>query len=212
MARNPRRVVRLGIVIAITAVALLAAAQAVDFGSYNLRLSWLDADHRLSVFAIVSLLAQAATALASAAQGAIASDRRAAWFTLAVLVGGLVPLRALTSFNASILAVPLVCVFALLCFLTWDDVTSRRLVWSALLLLAGSLLLHKVGPDADSSTVSDYTWSYQWVGIVKHGAELAGWTLAATAIVARIATSSPASDLEPDPEPASTARIAPRSD
>ena len=49
-----------------------------------------------------------------------------------------------------------------------------------------SLLLHKVGLAADSSTASDYTWAYQITGIVKHGAELAGWMLLATGIVAGI--------------------------
>ena len=48
------------------------------------------------------------------------------------------------------------------------------------------MLLHKVGLAADASTASDYTWPYQITSMVKHGAELAGWMLLATAIAAGI--------------------------
>jgi hypothetical protein len=47
-----------------------------------------------------------------------------------------------------------------------------------------SLLLHKVGLASDSSTASDYSWPYQLLSMIKHGAELAGWMLLATGIIA----------------------------
>lgn len=59
-------------------------------------------------------------------------------------------------------------------------------MWAGLVLMATSLLLHKVGLAADSSTASDYTWAYQITSMVKHGAELAGWTLLATGIAAGV--------------------------
>ena len=62
--------------------------------------------------------------------------------------------------------------------LTWrDSGAARAVVWAGLILMVTSLLLHKVGLAADSSTASDYTWAYQITGMVKHGAELAGWML-----------------------------------
>lgn len=210
--RDPKRVLRSGLLIAFTSVALLAVAQAVDFGAFNLDISWLDADHRLSVFAIASLLAQAATAAASIGRGYVAAQRRTAWFALGALVGALVVIRGLTMFNASVLAVPLLCVFVLLSLLTWSNKTSRTTVWAALLLLAVSLLLHKVGLDADSSPASDYTWAYQLVGIVKHGTELAGWTLTATGIAAGTAASGPPRQMAASPQPGSAVGISPSSD
>ena len=93
----------------------------------------------------------------------------------------------LSPFNAAALAVPLACVFGLLCWLTWRDPgAARGVVWAGLVLLATSLLLHKVGLAADASAATDYTWAYQITGMVKHGAELAGWMLVATGIAAAI--------------------------
>lgn len=207
-----RQVVTVGLVVAVAMSALLATAQAVDFGAFNLQLSWLNADHRLSVFAVASLLAQAATAAACFAQWHLAVHRRGAWFALGALVGALVLLRGLASFNAAVLALPLMFVFALLSVLTWSNGTARRVVWAALLLLALSLVLHKVGPDADSSTASDYTWSYQVFGIIKHGAELAGWILAATGVVASGAAPASANAAVTSPERAPAVGVSPNND
>lgn len=168
-------------------VALHAITQAIDFGVFNLRLQALNADYHLSVFGVASLLAQAAAAAAMGWRGSRAERHRWAWFTLGALVAGLIVVRASTHFNATALAVPLACVFCLLCWLTWrDPVAARVVVWAGLILLVTSLLLHKVGIAADSSPASDYTWKYQIIDIVKHGAELAGWMLLATGIVAGI--------------------------
>lgn len=184
-AAETGRVVAVGIVTAAAMVALLAAVQSIDFGMLDLRINWLNADHRLSVFAIASLLAQAAAGAAGIWRGVRQETNRRAWLTLGVLLGSLVLIRGLTAYNRYVLAVPLACVFGMLFWLTWRDPSpARAVLWIALAALGISLLLHEVGPDADASTASDYTWTYQIVGIVKHGAELAGWTLAATAIAA----------------------------
>jgi hypothetical protein len=197
-----RRVIVVGVVAMAAMVVLLAAAQAIDFGVFNLRLHWLDADHRLSVFGVASLLAQVSAAAASATRGARTRRHRSAWLTLAVLIAALVVGRTETVYSASELAVPLVCVFGLICWLTWSDChTCRMLAWGALVVLAISVLLHQVGVDADASPASDYTWHYQILGIVKHGAELAGWTLMATAIAAGIAAVQQPSRRPAQPRP-----------
>ncbi len=69
--------------------------------------------------------------------------RRRAWFALGALVVALVIIRGLTTFNATALAAPLVCVFWLLCWLTWRDRgAARAVVWAGLILMGTSLLLH----------------------------------------------------------------------
>ncbi len=175
-----------GVLAAIVMVALHAASQIIDFKLLNLgRL--LNADKRDSVFGLASLFAQVAVAAASAWRGRATERGRRVWFALGALVAVLVLVRGLTSFNAAALAIPLVCVFGLICWLTWRDPRAvRTVVWAGFILMAASLLLHKVGLAADASTASDFTWAYQITGIVKHGAELAGWMLLATAIMAGV--------------------------
>ena len=56
-------------------------------------------------------------------------------------------------------------------------------------MLGSSFGLHAVGPLADGSSVSRlaaYTWPYQLTGMLKHGAELAGWMLLATGMFAGV--------------------------
>ncbi|MFZ0043959.1 MAG: hypothetical protein WAK93_21800 [Solirubrobacteraceae bacterium] len=180
-----RRVIVAGLIVTIAIVALQAASQVIDFSVFNLRLQALNSDKHYSLFGIASLLAQAAVAAASGWRASRVERRRRAWFALGALVGILVLIRGLTTFNAVVLALPLACVLLLLCWLTWHDPRpARAVVWAGLVLMATSLLLHKVGLAADSSTASDYTWAYQITGIVKHGGELAGWMLLATGIIA----------------------------
>jgi len=180
-----RRVIAVGLVATVVMVALLAAGQAIDFGFFNLRLRWLNTDTHRSVFGIASLLAQVAAAAASAWRGARLERHRWAWLTLGVLLVGLVLIRALTTYSASVAGPPLACGFGLLCWLTWRDPgASRAVVWAGLVLLVTSLLLHEVGAASDASNASDYTWGYQVLTMIKHGAELGGWMLAAIGIVA----------------------------
>ena len=180
-----RRVVLVGLLVTGGLVALQAASQVIDFSVFDLRLRALNADKRDSVFGIASLLAQAAVSGASLWRGSRYERHRWGWLALGALVAMLVIVRGLFTFNAAVLAVPLACVLGLLCWLTWrDDRVARAVVWAGLVLMATSLLLHKVGLEADTSLASDYTWAYQITGVVKHGAELAGWMLVTTGIIA----------------------------
>ena len=184
---NVRRIIVAGLLVTIALVVLQAMSQAIDFSVFNLRIRALNSDKHDSLFGLASLLAQMAVAAACVWRGRRVERHRRAWFALAALVGGLVIIRGLTTFNATALAVPLACVFWMVCWLTWRDPgRARAIVWAGLILMVTSLLLHKVGLAADSSPASDYTWAYQITGMIKHGAELAGWVLLATGIAAGI--------------------------
>jgi hypothetical protein len=193
------RVIIAGLLLTIALVVVQAISQVIDFKVFNLRIRALNSDKHDSLFGLASLVAQAAVAAACGLRGGMlqghrwsewlgtsgARRHRGAWLALGALVFVLVIVRGLTTFNATVLAIPLVCVFIMLCWLTWRDPgIARFVVWTGLVLMALSLLLHKVGLAADASTASDYTWAYQLTGIVKHGAELAGWMLLATGVIA----------------------------
>jgi len=196
-AARMRRVIVAGLLVTIALVVLQAATQAIDFSVFNLRIRAFNSDKHDSLFGLASLLAQLAVGAASVWRGRQAERHRRAWFSLGALVGVLVIVRGLTTFNATALAVPLAGVFGLVCWLTWRDrFAARGVVWAGLILMALSLLLHKVGLAADASTASDFTWAYQLEGMVKHGAELAGWMLLATGIAAGV--ESPAEELTPE--------------
>jgi hypothetical protein len=180
-----KRVIAVGVAGAVALVVLQAVGQAIDFGFFGLRLWVLNCDRRYSAFGLASLVAQLAVAAAVAWRGSCVEQHRRTWFGLAGLVGVLLLIRGLTTFNAAALAVPLGCVFGSLCWLTRRDPASARVaVWAGLGMLAASLLLHKVGLAEDASTASDYTWAYQITGMIKHGAEFAGWMILATGITA----------------------------
>ncbi len=202
-----KRVIVVGLLVTLAIVVLQAASQVIDFSVFNLRIRALNSDKHDSLFGLASLLAQAAVAAACLWRSRRVERHRSAWFGLGALVGVLVLVRGLTSFNATVLALPLACVFALVCWLTWRDAgVARFVVWAGLILMATSLLLHKVGLAADTSTASDYTWAYQITGMLKHGAELAGWMLLATGIIAGLegrpagSHANPLGELEQDGE------------
>jgi hypothetical protein len=180
-----RRVILKGLLVAAVAVGLLAVSQLVNFGVFNLRIQAFDSDYHTSVFGLASLVAQLAVAAASGWRGQHSERHRWAWFGLAALVAVLAIVREWSTFNATALAAPLVIVFVLLCWLTWRDAgVLRFVVGTGLVLMLASLVLHKVGIASDSSTASDYTWPYQILTVIKHGCELAGWTLVAAGIFA----------------------------
>lgn len=180
-----RRVIVLGLLATAVMVALLAATQLVDFGVFDLRIGALDTDTHASVFGAVSLLAQAAAAAAVVWRGSATKQRRAAWLALGAVVGGLVLVRIFVTYRAETVAAPLACMVCLLCWLTWrEHCAARTVVWVALALMMTSLLLHEVGLDADVLNYSDQSWAYQLTAVAKHGSELAGWMLLATALVA----------------------------
>lgn len=185
------RVIVGGLVLTIAIVVLQAATQAIDFSLFDLRVHALNSDKHDSVFGLASLAAQLTVAVACGWRFSRVVRHRWAWLALATLVVGLTLIRGLTAYNAETLALPLASLFVLLAWLTWRDPgPARATVWAGLILMMASLLLHQVGLDADTSAANDYTWAYQIIGIVKHGAELAGWMLLATGITAGIGGSA----------------------
>jgi len=195
MPRSTRtRVVVAGLLLTLALVFAQAASQWIDFHFFHLRLRVLDSDHHRSVFGALSILAEA---VAAAAVGVRAvPGRRVAWLLVAAVVGALTVPRALMSYEPAIerydvpiLAAPLTVICVALCALTFRDARRLRLVvWGSLALLAASFALHAVGPQADAvprrASLVANTWAYQAIGILKHGAELAGWLLLATAMAA----------------------------
>ena len=192
-----KRIIVMGLLGTAALVVLQAISQAIDFGVFHLRIRGLNSDTHHSLFGVASLLAQMAVAGACVWRSRRVERYPRAWFALGPLVGGLVVIRGLTTFNAKMLAIPLACLFGLVCWLTWRDrAASRAVVWAGLALMAASLLLHKVGLAADASTPSEYSWAYQITSMIKHGAELAGWMLLATGIVGSVADA--AQEVVPD--------------
>lgn len=197
-----------GLLLTAVVVSAQIASQLVDFHFFHLRLRVLDSDHHGSIFGVISLLAQGVAAAAIGVRAA--SSRRLSGLLVAAVVGVLTVPRALMKYvpafghyDVPILVVPLAVVFVVLCALTLRDARRARfMVWGALGLLACSFALHTVGLQADDGTrtyVAAYTWAYQITGVLKHGAELAGWMLLATgmgaAVVVAMEDALPANDM-----------------
>jgi hypothetical protein len=189
------QVMTAGLLLTAAVVFAQTASQLIDFHFFDLRLRLLDSGHHLSVFGAASILAEAVAAAAIALRAV--SMRRLAWLLVAVPVGVLIIPRALmryetvfARYDVPILVVPLAVVFVVLCALTFRDARRVRfMVWGSLVLLACSFALHAVGPQADAdgratTYLITHNWAYQATGILKHGSELAGWMLLATAVVA----------------------------
>jgi hypothetical protein len=179
------RIIVKGLLVATVMVGLLAATQLINYGAFDLRYGIFDVDSHATVFGVASIIAEIAAAGAIVWRGSRAERHRWAWYTLGALVAALVLLRTLSNFDAKTAAIPTLLVFALVCWLTWrDSLAARTIAWLALILLALSALLHQVGLDADVLNYSNQSWSYQITAVVKHGAELAGWILILTAVIA----------------------------
>jgi hypothetical protein len=179
--------------LAATLVFAQTASQLIDFHFFHLGLRLFDSDHHESVFGVISILAQA---VAAGAIGLRAASRRKLDGVLAAaLVGVLTIPRALEGrvsafkhYDVPIVVVPLAIVFVVAFALTFRDARRARfIVWASLGLLVCSFALHAIGPQADGVSrpnLADYTWAYQLTGMVKHSAELAGWILLATGMIA----------------------------
>ena len=188
------QVITTGLLLTLAVVFAQAASQWIDFQFFGLRLRVLDSDHHRSVFGALSILAEAAAAVAIGLRAV--STRRHALLSVAVLVGVLTVPRALMNYEPAfkrydvpILLAPLTVVFVVLCALSLHDARQVRfIVWGSLALLACSFALHAVGPQADldgsQTYLTTHTWAYQGTGMLKHGAELAGWMLLATGMAA----------------------------
>jgi hypothetical protein len=124
-----------------------------------------------------------------------ASLRRGTGLVVAAAVAALTVPRALMNYvpaferyDVAVLVAPLAVVLVVLFVLTFGDARPiRYMVWGSLVLLACSFALHAVGSQADdASTIytATQTWSYQLTGMLKHSAELAGWMLLTTGMIA----------------------------
>ena len=189
------RIITAGLLLTAALVFAQTASQLIDFHFFDLRLRVLDSGHHRSVFGVISILAEAAAAVAIGMRAV--SRRNLGGILAAVLVGVLIVPRALESdvrafqhYDVPILVVPLTIVFVAVWALTvGDERRLRFIVWLSLGLLGCSFALHAIGPQAaaiGSPHVADYTWAYQLTGMLKHGAELAGWMLLATGMIAGI--------------------------
>jgi hypothetical protein len=180
-----KRVITTGIVVAVAAVVGQAATQMVDFVFFGLRIPALDSDVHASLFGIISLAAQGAAALAAGLRG-VRSTSRSAWFALGAILAVLLGVRAGLPDDPTALAAPLAIVFVLIWMLTIDDPPRvRKLLRVSLLLLAFSFVVHIVGPKIVAGLgYGAGSWPYEIKALLKHSAELSGWTLMATGIIA----------------------------
>lgn len=181
-----------GVVIVLVVVIAQIGAQLVDFGIYHLRVGWLNSNRHASVFGAASLAAQGSVAVAAAIRSG-APPRRVTWGLIAILVGILLVVRLSVPYSAPLLIGPVAVVFVLLWRSTREEPERvRRMIRTGLWLLLVSFAVHAVGPAVVSALTDGGTgsWPYQLKGLMKHSAELAGWMLVATGVIA-IACSTP---------------------
>lgn len=192
-AGTPAGAITAGLILTAAAIVAQAASQWIDFRLLHLQLRLLDSDHHASVFGAASIIAQAVAAAALWSRAARTKSR--AGLLAATLLGTLTVARALMRYeplfehyDVPLSVAPLAVVFVVVCRMTFDDPTpARAVVWASLALLVCSFALHQVGPQADAvrhAVDLTQTWAYQATGMVKHGAELAGWMLLATGLAA----------------------------
>lgn len=179
---------KLGILVTIVVVLAASAAQLINYGFLGERIAALDPGSDDGVFgaaADIALLAAAVSAWVLAARS------RAARPVAAVLAGLLTFLAAdhvtglhnhiphWLAFYLPVLAASFICLVAVARSLGGGSLF--RLIGTGLLLLAFSLFLHVFGPRLLLDLgLSDYTgWAYQIKALIKHGTEVAGWSLIA---------------------------------
>lgn len=179
------RLVAAGVALALAAVVAQVVTQIIDFTVYDLRIGALDSDVHASIFGIMSLVAELAMAMAAGFRG-LRTQERGRWLVLAVIVAPLVLLRAALPGSAAVAAAPVAVVFVLAWSLTSSDpVPARTAVRLALFLLAFSFVVHIVGLRVVHGLgYVGNSWPYEVKGILKHSAELAGWILLATGVLA----------------------------
>ncbi|HEX5194067.1 MAG TPA: hypothetical protein VFW09_14795 [Solirubrobacteraceae bacterium] len=184
--RSPAdRVIVFGVSFAVAALVALIVTQCLDFAVYDLRIRALDSDTHRSVFGVISLLAQAGTVLVIGAR-CLSPSRRAGWLVLGALIAVLLLVRALLSDQPLAYALPVTAAFVLFWWLTAADYPAARTVLRVgLFVLAFSFVVHIVGPKIIDHLGYGYgTWPYEIKGMTKHSAELAGWVLVDTGVLA----------------------------
>lgn len=179
------RVIAVGVIVAVAMVLAQAIAQIVDFTVYDLRIGALNSDVHSSVFGVMSLVADGVMA-AAAGFRAMHSERRAPWLVVAALAAALVVVRAAIPGSAPAFAIPCAVLFVMVWSLTSADPSrARALVHISLCLLAFSFAVHifelKVAPELGFRA---NTWPGEIKCLVKHSAELSGWFLLATGVLA----------------------------
>ena len=190
---SSKQVMTAGLLLTALVVLAQTASQWIDFSFFHLRLRLLDSDHHKSIFGALSILAQGVAAVAIGMRAA--SMRRGAGLVVAAVLAVLTVPRALIKYepaferyDAAVLVAPFAVVLVALLALTFGDARRiRYMVWGSLVFLACAFALHAVGPQADNGTTTytaAQTWSYQLTGMLKHGAELAGWMLLTTGMIA----------------------------
>lgn len=185
-----------GVALALVVLAVQVVAQIVDFSVYDLRIGALNSNLDSSVFGLLSLAAEIAMAGAAAFR-AFESEHRNRWLVLAAIAAALVAVRAAFPGSAVNVAAPVAVVFVLVWSVTSNDPgRARTIVRVALCLLAFSFVVHLVGLKIVNSLGYDgNSWPYQVKSLLKHGTELAGWTLLTTGILGGARRFAPALSL-----------------
>jgi len=182
-------------VLGIGAVVLAqTAAQLINYKFFDLRLKVIDSSGDGGLFGILGILASVLAA--AAAWGALPRlpEARRLLVMLAPLLTFLATDKALRLHDdvpnwlavyAPLLAAALV---LLLLFAHQTNAEARRLIFSALVLLAVAFLIHQFGnPALERLHDSTADWLHAVKGVTKHGAELAGWLLVGLGVVAACA-------------------------
>jgi hypothetical protein len=177
---------RVGVLAIILVVAAGTVAQLVDFGIYHLRIAALNSASDGGVFGVVGDLSLGAAALVAWMVLLRAQNRGATTIVLPPLLTFLAVDKVLHLHDRIphwlVLYLPLLAAtFVVLASVARVmPVRSRRLVGTALVLLAVSFIVHQYGERlllAHSAPVNG--WAFQMKAVIKHGAEVGGWLMAA---------------------------------
>ncbi|MGH2887830.1 MAG: hypothetical protein ACRDPA_34895, partial [Solirubrobacteraceae bacterium] len=179
------RLIAAAVALTLAAVVAQVVTQIIDFTVYDLRIEALNSDGHASIFGIMSLVAGLAMALAAAYRG-VHCDQRGRWLLLAAIAAPLVAFRAAFPGDAVPFAVPCAVIFILVWSLTSNDPTrARNLVRVSLYILAFSFVVHIVGLRiVHALGYAGNSWPYEIKALLKHTAELAGWMLLGTGVLA----------------------------
>ena len=179
---------KLGILATIVVVLAASAAELINYGFLGERVAALDPGSDDGVFGTAVDIALAAAAVSA---WVFAARSRAARPVAAVLAGLLTFLVAdqvtglhnhiphWLAFYLPVLVASFICLVAVARGLSGGSLF--RLIGVGLLLLAFSFFLHVFGPRLlQDLGLSDTTgWAYQIKAAIKHGTEVAGWSLIA---------------------------------